>query len=129
MRWLIWGLSFLFGAAFLTVVALAQFAPMPLYEHPAQGMPDPYKAWPNCCSGSDCTPWPGEDIEAMADGRYWIKSANGGRGAPVALNKIKHSFNGQYHLCKPIIDGDQKKIETYADGEARVYCLFVPDGM
>ena len=115
------------------VAAHAQFAPMPLYEHPAKGQYDPYADHNlvpiNCCSGRDCAPWPGDDIEPLPDGRYLIKSANGGRGAAVALNKIHPSFNGQYHLCKPLYNGNPKQVDVYADGTAVVYCLFVPQNM
>jgi hypothetical protein len=112
-------------------MAHAQFAPMPLYEHPAKGAPDPYagsEADHRCCGGQDCTPWPGEDIEPLPDGRYLIRSANHGKGAAVPVHKVIPSFNGQYHLCKPHYTGDVKFVDTTYNGEAMVYCLFVPQG-
>ena len=111
-------------AALFSLPVSAQFAPMPLFQHPMAGEPDPYAIWPSCCSGHDCAPWPGNDIEETETG-FYIKSL----GAEVPYGaKIHDSFNGQYHVCKPIIDGDFRKPWINASGKSSVYCLFVPRG-
>ena len=126
MEWVIaFVLGFLISYIAHSAVAHAQFAPMPLYQHPMAGHPDPYAMWPSCCSGHDCVPWDGADIEETESG-FYIRSL----GAEVPLgNKVKNSFNGQYHVCKPIVNGDIRNRWIDATGKSSVYCLFVPSGM